>query len=239
MQYLVKDIINYCIADTRTTDAIDPKLLQLWHTNAFMGTIKIFWMSQFVRYTLRPQNWFTETLKNIVSNRLRSLRCDHECPDANEQSCCVTDVVYKIPTPFASMHVRYGNKVIEQPSQPLTKYMKLITSKAKYSKNVFISTESAWVIRSLAEMYPSYTFYYIDYERISDLKLSQVYSTIDYVEEFFFSFANLYVSIEADHFVGSLTSSWCMLIHELERTRGDGGTDYWSVDIGSQYTSCF
>ena len=31
-------------------------------------------------------------------------------------------------------------------------------------------------------------------------------------------------------FVGSETSNWCRLIREMERTRGDGGVEYYSVD---------
>ena len=44
---------------------------------------------------------------------------------------------------------------------------------------------------------------------------------------------------KADGFVGSLSSNWCAMIMHLERTRGDGGFDYHSVDIGSAFTSCF
>jgi hypothetical protein len=62
---------------------------------------------------------------------------------------------------------------------------------------------------------------------------------IDFVEEFVMSMANLYISIHADFFVGTLTSSWCSLINSLQRTRGDGGIDYNSLDYGSSYTVCF
>jgi hypothetical protein len=61
----------------------------------------------------------------------------------------------------------------------------------------------------------------------------------DYVSEFIYSMANLYVSVEAQGFVGTLTSNWCALIEHLERTRGDGGAEYYSVDRGSAHTVCF
>ena len=52
--------------------------------------------------------------------------------------------------------------------------------------------------------------------------------------------ANLAVSVDgADGFVCTLSSSWCSLTLMLERTRGDGGYDFQSVDSGSQYTTCF
>lgn len=51
--------------------------------------------------------------------------------------------------------------------------------------------------------------------------------------------SNLAISIEADIFLGTLTSSWCIMIHGLQRTRGDGGRDYHSLDRGSAYTVCY
>lgn len=61
----------------------------------------------------------------------------------------------------------------------------------------------------------------------------------DFVYEFLLSMANLRVAIEADAFVGTLTSSWCIVLHNLERTRGDGGWDYHSMDAGSAFSACF
>ena len=60
-----------------------------------------------------------------------------------------------------------------------------------------------------------------------------------FIPEFMYSFANLYVASEADAFIGTLTSNWCAMIHQLERTRGDGGSDYYSMDAGSAFTGCF
>lgn len=59
------------------------------------------------------------------------------------------------------------------------------------------------------------------------------------IREWFMSLANLFVATEADGFVGTLTSNWCTMIAKLARTRGDGGAEYFSVDRGSFYTSCF
>ena len=225
---------------------MDPTLIELWHSRAFMGTIKVFWLSQFIRYIMRPQKWFSETLKRVTQTRLRRLSCNaandidfKTCDYSNSTSCCQTIAVNSISKPFVSLHVRYGTKIIEQPSQPLDKYMKFLTTKVKHIKDVYLSTETESVIQTLAEEYPEYSFYYLHYDRVQDLNLGVVDPSIDYVQEFLLSFTNLYIAIEATAFVGSLTSSWCVLIHQLERTRGDGGADYWSVDIGSQYTSCF
>lgn len=61
----------------------------------------------------------------------------------------------------------------------------------------------------------------------------------NFVNELMMAMANLYVASEADGFVGTLSSNWCMMIHHLERTRGDGGFDYYSMDAGTVFTLCF
>jgi hypothetical protein len=92
--------------------------------------------------------------------------------------------------------------------------------------------------------YPEYRFHYIRYNRIEYLNVSMsVYDheaaakTFNY--EFLNSMANLYVASEASGFIGTLTSNWCTMIQHLERTRGDGGYDYYSMDRGSAFTTCF
>ena len=238
--------------DTRTTDVIDASMLHFWHGKSFMGNIKIFWLSQFVRYTVRPLPWFKNTMKKIVNSNLRSMRCgDHDgaayesaemvqcMTKIDAQHCCMILTALQIPRPYISLHVRYGNKVVEQKLQPLQKYMNYIRKKAPHIRNIFISTETESVINDLATNYPYYTFYFIDYKRKERMKLSVIDPDFSYSNEFIYSFVNLYVSVEADFFVGSLSSSWCTLIHQMERTRGDGGLDYLSADLGSQFTVCF
>ena len=216
--------------DTEATDSLQQELLHLRHSSTFMGTIKMFWLSQFVRYITRPRPWFVDSLKNIATARLRRITCEPSCSNV---------AVDSIEKPFASVHVRYGSKILEQSYKPLQNYMNFLTKKAKYVKKAFLSTETEWVIQALAESYPDFEFYYLEYDRIEQIDLGVIDETINYPMELVLSFANLYVAIEATVFVGSLTSSWCMLINQLERTRGDGGTDYWSVDVGSQFTTCF
>lgn len=59
------------------------------------------------------------------------------------------------------------------------------------------------------------------------------------LHELVMSLANLYVAVEADGWVGTLTSNWCSMTAKLVRSRGDGGGEYHSVDRGSFYTNCF
>ena len=182
------------------------------------------------------------SLKVVVEKHLHYISCKdlRESLETNtaEQEC-TKGLVDHIPRPYASVHVRYGNKVAEQPSKPLERYTNMLKRKAGHVKNIFISTETEWVIYALAKNNPDYNFFFLDYNRVEQMDLQVIDPSIDYVHELVYSFANLYVAVEADSFVGSLTSSWCVLIHQMERTRGDGGADYLSVDLGSQYTSCF
>merc|ERR1712127_583411 len=99
-------------------------------------------------------------------------------------------------------------------------------------RNIFISTETELVIAELVRNYPQYSFYFLDYTRTVQLQLGNSPAKFDYHNEFLFSMANLYVASTAQGFIGTLTSNWCYLIMEFERTRGDGGMDYQSIDLG-------
>ncbi len=169
-------------------------------------------MAQLVRYIVRPRRHTDLAVRAFLSNHF---------------NC-------HIERPFASMHVRYGDKIKrEAVAQPLQKYMAMLETKAPHIKTVFVSTETAAVIANLTRDYKNTTFQYIDYERLESGGPGNAVPE----REFIASLANLYVSIHADFFVGSLSSNWCRLIHELERTRGDAGHDYWSVDV-SQFSTC-
>lgn len=101
---------------------------------------------------------------------------------------------------------------------------------------------------SFIRLYPEYRFHFLRYNRITILNVhadtpeQEAFAGLpggSFVDEFMFSMANLYVASEADGFVGTLSSNWCMMIHHLERTRGDGGYDYFSMDDGTAFTLCF
>ena len=91
--------------------------------------------------------------------------------------------------------------------------------------------------------YPEYHFHFLSYDRVEYLDLKSTKSvteSADFTQEFIYSIANLFLSVDgADYFLGSLTSSWCTMTNILQRTRGDGGTEFLSVDSGSVYSACF
>ena len=86
---------------------------------------------------------------------------------------------------------------------------------------------------NISSDFPDFNFYFTRFERNTHLHTSlKEGHVIDYQMDLFMSMSNLFVSIEADFFVGTLASGWCQMIYQLERTRGDGGTNYNAVDSG-------
>lgn len=97
---------------------------------------------------------------------------------------------------------------------------------------------------------PEYRIHYLDYPRVEFLNLTHTprkrsdelsfdEAELSFAQEFLFSLANLAVAVEAHGFVGTLSSNWCVLIDHLQRTRGDGGYDYFSLDLGSFFSTCY
>jgi len=171
-------------------------------------------MAQLVRYILRPKPKINYQVLRFIDGHF----------------------VKSVPRPFASIHVRYGDKYLETPRTSLDTYVDILRAKAPHIKEIFLSTETEWVLTNMTNSNPDLNFHWFHFKRIDEVHpvdLPQVRRE----EEFIAAIANLYVAIEADFFVGSLSSNWCRLIHELERTRGDAGFDYHTVDT-SQHTRC-
>lgn len=187
--------------------------------DAFIGS-ELPLMAQAVRYLLRPLPWFMEEITRFLQSHFAAA---------------------SLQRPFASLHVRYGDKQAEAPRKSLQAYMQMLQARRPDIRHVFLSTETSQVITTLRRDYPTYTFHALAYDRIESTDPTALRAAGQphrAQNEFVAAFANLVVSVQADAFVGSLTSNWCRLINELQRTRGDGGRDYWTVD-GSQFARCF
>ena len=152
---------------------------------------------------------------------------------------CVERSVVAIPRPYVSVHLRYGSKP-EENGFAITpeRYMTALMKKYPHVRNIFISTETQDIIDFLQTRYQEYSFYQLNYTRTQNMALWTIDPTVDYVYEFIMSIANLYVSVEADGFIGTLTSNWCILMQSMEHTRGDGGSTYHSMDTGSAFSLC-
>lgn len=152
----------------------------------------------------------------------------------------------RLPKHYISLHIRWGEKYTEASLQPIKKYMDVIQHKLPFLKDIFVSTETDIAIAQLVNSFPDYRFHFLRQRRYEMLDLSgdngnisSKKDAIDYSSEFLFSMANLFVATEATGFVGTLSSNWCVMINHLQRTRGDAGYDYLSVDKGSAFSTCF
>lgn len=74
------------------------------------------------------------------------------------------------------------------------------------------------IISPYSREYPDYRFHALHYPRKEFLDLAlqnqhiAYHQSTDYVDEMLFSLANLYVASEAQAFVGTLSSNWCMMV---------------------------
>ena len=144
-------------------------------------------MAQFVRYMLRPQDWFRKSIKH----RLHTAHRAHNMT---------------LPKPFASVHVRYGDKAREAPRHSLSQYMSLLRTKRPDIKTVFVSTETESVISDLRNGFPGYNFQYFKYHRI---EAHASWAATDKQEEFTMSIINLLVALHAD--VSTTVISLCYM----------------------------
>ncbi len=63
--------------------------------------------------------------------------------------------------------------------------------------------------KSCNRKYPSYNFYHLKYDRFEVLDFNNLdTANPTFIDDFIHSMANLFISIEADAFVGALTSHW-------------------------------
>jgi hypothetical protein len=102
----------------------------LRYFSSFLGKTKLPWLAQMLRYLLRPQVWFAQHLQEVAHQSLSS-------PNKT------------IPKPFASLHVRYGEKVLEVGLIPLSNYMEVVSRKSPHIRHIFVSTETESVIHNL------------------------------------------------------------------------------------------
>lgn len=218
-----------------------------FHFGAFRGVTKLPWMSSTVRFLLRPKAWFSQLLQYLVASTLRcgnepaipvSVR-NHNASGETSSEGPSSVFFGQIPHPYVSMHIRHGIKITEQKLVEVDHYFATMRKKYPRTHRVFLSTESAWTINYAIENYPELEIYHLAYHRVRTMRVS-VMEDLDYPYEFVFSLANLYLAVEADGFVGTLTSNWCAIIQYLQHTRGDGGMQYHSLDQrGSAYSQCF
>ena len=126
-------------SDHMLLNILEPDTKNMTNMVAFMERVKLPWMAQMIRYILRPRIWFSRYIQQVVKTRIY---CN--------TNGTIRNTYGSIPHPYASLHVRYGEKVLETESVPLDKYMRVLKRKASHIKNIFVSTETERILEELA-----------------------------------------------------------------------------------------
>lgn len=114
---------------------IMPFTQQSVHFRVFMEKLKLTWVSQFLRFFMRPRPWLQHGVDQIVAHSLHSP--------------LVAALSVSPPKRFISLHVRYGAKIVEVERKPLRRYMEFIKRKLPDIRDIFLSTETEVVIGEL------------------------------------------------------------------------------------------
>ena len=90
---------------------------------------------------LKNENIFDSydgTEKDFIDSKIDEEDINRSNDTIKNQDITLSSVDH-IPRQYISLHVRFGSKVLETPSQPLSKYMNIIMKKFPHTKVIFIS----------------------------------------------------------------------------------------------------
>lgn len=150
-------------------------------------------------------------------------------------------IPWPLPLGSFSAHVRHSDKFKEMNLLNFENYAKAIRHAGKNGKEpiVFLSTEDPKVITDAMNMFPD-TLLYTPYERKNPQSLTA--HTLRGDEETLHSLLNLWIALEATHFVGQLGSNWNRLIDELRRVwvgnYETGGSSTRFIEVGCEHLDC-
>ncbi|CAH1803122.1 unnamed protein product [Owenia fusiformis] len=133
--------------------------------------------------------------------------------------------------PIVGVHIRRGDKIREAPPVPTHTYMEHVaryyehTPNAEHESLVYLASDDANVYNETTNEYKAYRFVYID-PSTTGRKLDR-------------AVADLFLLADSDFFVGTFSSSFGRLIHELRQQKYEDGVCMGvSLDRGYHYNSC-
>ena len=130
--------------------------------------------------------------------------------------------------PLSTYIMSYRNVIQRLPKHfNFTEQVSQNGKQSEKSPSIFLSTETESVVGFITSHFsdtsaPVFSFSYKRIERLEPMLASR----FDLVP----SLANLYVSLQADAFVGTFSSNWCRLQWDLGMNRGDGSVMFESLD---------
>lgn len=212
--------VNHSITNTAIFDILDPTKKELSGFSIFMDNNSLFWMAEMIRYIFQPQVWFRYYIQQYIENHLISY------PLLN------TENKFNLNNKFyASFHLTSNTIPL------INKYFEILLYYSPHIQHIFISIDSSLysilssLISDIYILYPNYQFYY--------LLTSNLKSDDNSFDSFLYSIASLEISTKGKTFIGNLNNGWDNLINIFQRTRGDGGYDYYSINsTTSSYSIC-
>eukprot|EP00667_Euglena_gracilis_P012144 EG_transcript_12450 len=125
------------------------------------------------------------------------------------------------PQPLVHLHVRYGDLVEMAPEHfvSIENYMKAIESLGLNATDVYLSTETGWVITEVQQQFPHIRWHYTRVSRavMPGLIMSEIASKLGPHELTVEQLSNLFLTVLADAVVCIHHSNWCRVLASLQR----------------------
>lgn len=114
------------IIETTILDILNQDTKQMSSFSSYMGSHSVFWMSEMVRYVLRPRNWFGLLLREYIRNHLLVSP--------------FSELLYpqEIGQAYASIHFEMNDISVDR--DPLQSYLRILQYYEPHIKHIFLST---------------------------------------------------------------------------------------------------
>eukprot|EP00897_Mesotaenium_endlicherianum_P005974 jgi/Mesen1/5404/ME000268S04603 len=143
-----------------------------------------------------------------------------------------------VPRPLIGMHVRMGDKALEMRLAAFGEYMNLAERVRRHNpaaSTVWLSSEMQSVIDNSAE-YPGWHFMYSHIRRQRGNESMPSYElSLGPEASMANSFANLFIQLESDYFIGALGSAYSYLVDAMRCTSGKMLHGYLSANAVKQW----
>jgi len=175
-----------------------------------------WWLAQLAKFVVRPTE---HTLRHLVWPA---------------QQVAFHATQGRLPRPLAAMFIRAGDKGREAPLQSVAAHFAALAPIAARLgiKDVYVGSDShARIAEALDQFGTNYTIHFIQWQRPeTGLGMADVMHTLragwrmDQLMRL--ALADLFITVQADAFVGTLSSNWARLTDELRRANGKARVPY-------------
>jgi len=220
---------NGVVTDNTVNDVYDHSKDRISGVGSLFSSRRMEWLAQMVRYVVQPHPVLSAAITGVVQKHMYSsppLGFSEFMQGRNTH----------IPRPFATLFLT-AEAVVDGGSSNMSKgvdfdahrCLRVLQRRAPFIKHVFIPADSLTVLPLIRSVFKEFELHYLLFNNID----SEVPSIL---EPRLMQLADVSVAVEADFFLGHLRRApTADLVNMLQRTRGDGGSDFYSVDAGSSW----